>query len=205
MTTRKSRRQRGITTTEIIGVVVGIVFIVIGIGPLRDVEPPVLQGIDMNLGRVVTMIGITLVLFPLINILYVKPLKEAIDQRNSDLERTFTEAEHLRQEMTSMRTDYERRLQETEAQARDQIQAQIREAQNLRSTLMADASKRADELLERATQEIEAEKQKAITELRLHVVDLSLTAATRVLGENMDTDKNRRLVSEFIDKVEVPV
>jgi hypothetical protein len=34
-------------------------------------------------------------------------------------------------------------------------------------------------------------------------VDLTLAAAERVIGENMTTERNRRLVEDFIEKVEV--
>jgi F-type H+-transporting ATPase subunit b len=146
-----------------------------------------------------------LILFPVIKFFFLTPLQDAIQERTQSLEATFAEAESLRKEMQTMRSDYEQRLVATEANARDQIQAQIREAQTLRSSLMAEAAQRADELVARAQQEIEAEKQKAITEIRMQVVDLTLLASERVLGENMDNDRNRRLVSEFIDKVEVPV
>jgi F-type H+-transporting ATPase subunit b len=162
------------------------------------------QGIPLNLGTTLAMIGMFMVLFPVLNTFYFKPLAEAIGDRTNELERTFTEAEDLRTEMQKMRSDYENRLVETEANAREQIQNSIREAQNLRNQLMSEASARADELLTRAQQEIEAEKQKAMTELRLTVVDLTLGAAGRILGENMDNDRNRRLVGEFVNEVEVP-
>jgi F-type H+-transporting ATPase subunit b len=68
---------------------------------------------------------------------------------------------------------------------------------------MAEATERADELVKKAQAEIEGEKAKLIVELRTKVVDLSLAAAEKVIGENMDTDKNRRLVQDFINQVEV--
>jgi F-type H+-transporting ATPase subunit b len=51
---------------------------------------------------------------------------------------------------------------------------------------------------ERATGDIEAEKQRAITELRGEVADLALAAASRVVGESMTDDRQRRLVQEFL-------
>ena len=51
---------------------------------------------------------------------------------------------------------------------------------------------------ERATAEIEAEKQRAIAELRGEVADLALAAASRVVREDMTTDRQRRLVEEFL-------
>jgi len=161
------------------------------------------QGIPLDVGQTLASLGVLLILFPVIKSFFVVPLDAAITDRTQSLESTFTEAENLRTEMQKMRTEYEQRLAATEANARDQIQAQIREAQNLRTSLMSEATAKADELVTRAHQEIEAEKQKALTELRLQVVELTLTAAEKILGENMDTDKNRRLVAEFVDKAEV--
>jgi F-type H+-transporting ATPase subunit b len=51
---------------------------------------------------------------------------------------------------------------------------------------------------ERATAEIEAEKTRAIADLRGEVADLALAAAGRVVGETMSDDRQRRLVQEFL-------
>lgn len=161
------------------------------------------QGIPLDLGKTIAMIGMFLFLFPLLNFFYFKPLGEAIHERTSELEKTFGEAEDLRAEMKQARADYERRLAQTEADAREQIQAQIKEAQQLRQTLMSEAASKADELVMRANQEIEAEKLRVMGELRLEVVNLTLAATEKLLGENIDSAKNRRLVEEFIDKIEV--
>ncbi len=162
------------------------------------------QGIPLDIGKTVATIGVFMILFPVIKSFFTNPLQEAIGQRNTDLERTFSEAESLRGQMTEMKADYERRLVETEAQAREQIQAQIREAQDLRKTLMAEATQQADSMKKRAQEEIEAERDRALTGIRLQVANLTLQATERILGENMDTDRNRRLIDEFLDQIEVP-
>ena len=46
--------------------------------------------------------------------------------------------------------------------------------------------------------DIEAEKQRAIADLRAEVADLALAAAGRVVGETMTDDRQRRLVEEFL-------
>ena len=51
---------------------------------------------------------------------------------------------------------------------------------------------------ERAAGDIEAEKQRAITELRAEVADLALAAASRVVGESLTDERQRRLVQEFL-------
>jgi len=160
-------------------------------------------GLQLDFGKTITNIGVFLLFIPVINIYFSTPLKEAMDARNQELETTFSDAEQLRTQMQTLKADYEARLVKTEAEARDQIQSQIKEAQNLRQQLMSEATQKADAMVKQAQLEIDQEKQNAISAIRTHVVDLSLAAAEKVIGENMDTEKNRRLVAEFIDTVEV--
>ncbi|MFQ3586508.1 MAG: ATP synthase F0 subunit B [Fimbriimonadaceae bacterium] len=98
---------------------------------------------------------------------------------------------------------YERRLAETEAAAREQIQAQMRQAQETAAQLRAEAASQAEQLKRRALDEIETERQKALTDLRIYVVNMALGATEKLVGENVDTERNRKLVDEFIEKVEV--
>ncbi len=183
----------------------GVVCLVVGF-LIRDqswTRPEMFSGLQLDLGKVITNIGIFLVFIQVIDIYFFTPLREAIDGRNQDLETTFAETEELRTQMQTLKSDYEKRLATTEAEARFQIQNQIKEAQNLRQQLMSDAAERAEALVRQAELEIEHEKAQAIATIRTHVVDLALGAAEKVIGENMDSAKNRRLIAEFIDHVEV--
>ena len=161
------------------------------------------MGIPIDLGSTIATVGVLLIVFPLIKMFFTDPLSQAIGERNSNLEQTFSEAESLRAEMTKMRSDYEGRLVAAEASAREHIEAQIKEAQKLRQTLMNEAAGRADAMIEKAQQEIAAERERILTGLRTQVVELSLVAAERIVGENMDTDRNRKLVNEFVNGLEV--
>lgn len=191
------------------GVVIGAIIMVAGAWFSANVHPEFQtklaeQGIPLDLGKTVSTIGVFIILFPVIDFFFLTPLRQAINARTTELETTFTEAEQLRSEMTRMKTDYDRRLTETEAAAREQIQAQVKEAQALRSRLESEAASRAEDMKRRASEEIESDRRRVMTELRIEVVNLTLGATEKLLGENMDTDKNRRLVEEFIEKVEVP-
>jgi F-type H+-transporting ATPase subunit b len=202
---KRRRLDRGNASAKLAAAVLfGAIFIALGLTVFKSIDTTILQGIDFNLGKVFAQIGIVLIFVPIIYLLFGKPLQAAINERNSNLESTFKEAEDLRAEMTQLRQDYDRRLAETEAQAREQIQAQIKEAQALRDSLRSEAVQQAEELKRRALEEIESEKQHILADLRLHVVNLTLIATEKLVGQSVDSDTNRKLVEEFIDKVEVP-
>jgi len=191
-----------------VSLVVGIILMVGGSWAALNFKPEFFkklndQGIPVDLGTTIATIGVFLILLPVIRFFFLTPLQEVVDNRNNELENTFAEAENLRSEMKQMRNEYEARIAQTEAAAREQIQNQIKEAQNLRQQLMSEAAERADALVKQAQLEIEQEKTAAIQTIRTHVVDLTLAAAENVIGENMDSERNRRLIAEFIDTVEV--
>jgi len=163
-----------------------------------------LEQLGLNLRTALVQMGAIVLMFPALDSLFLKPLREGMSERSRKIEETYNEVEGLRQQMNTMRSEYEQRLVATEAEAREQIQAQIREAQNLRTQLMAEASAKADELVKKASEEIEAEKSRVMIALRTEVVNLTLTATEKILNENMNDDRNRRLVEDFIKTVEVP-
>lgn len=204
-----SKSDNSSSAGKYIGIVIGVVMMVGGWYLSKQMHGNEFltkleeQGIPLDPGKTISAIGVFLILFPVIRSFFINPLADAIDERTTNLERTFSEAEDLRNEMTKMKQEYEQRLVQTEASAREQIQAQIREATTLRQTLMAEATSKADEMVKKAQEEIALEKDKVMTALRLEVVNLTLGATEKILGQSMDDEKNRRLVQEFIEKAEV--
>jgi F-type H+-transporting ATPase subunit b len=57
-------------------------------------------------------------------------------------------------------------------------------------------------LLDRAKRDIAAEKDRAVAALRREAVDLSLAAATRLIGERMDSEADRKLVTAYLSTLE---
>ena len=161
-------------------------------------------GLPLDFMKTIAIIGVFLIVFPLLNVFYFQPLADSINSRTKSLEDTFSEAEQLRKDMNQMKSEYEARLKQTEEEARARIQSEVKKAQELRTHIQAEANAKADDMLRKAREEIEAERDKVLTQVRVHVATLSLLATEKILGENVDTERNRKLVAEFIDKIEVP-
>ena len=203
---RNRNLQAGKVNTQVLLIVAGLVFFAVGRFAMTGeaFKPHLLEGIDLHLGETVASIGVFLFMIGLIGGLFTKPLAQAINERTATLERTFSEAEQLRVDMDRMKAEYEAQLRQTEEDARTRIQTEVKKAQDLRTQIQAEANAKAEEMLRKAREEIEAERSRVMNDVRVHVANLSLLATERILGENMDNERNRRLVEEFIDKIEVP-
>ena len=123
------------------------------------------------------------------------------------------EARRARIEQGLKDADTARRDREAAA---DQRQAVLAEARREAGEILARAQKLAEDSQQRgleetrseierlrgeAVAEIEGERVRALNDVRAQVADLALRAAGRVVGETMSSERERRLVEEFLAEV----
>jgi len=142
-----------------------------------------------------------LILLALLNKFAFKPIFGILDQRQADIKATYDQLDDDRRRMEQARRDYEQRLAGIEAEAREKIQAAVKEAQELSIRIKADAQTQAEDIIERGRSESERERQKAFLEMRQQVVALSIAAAGKVVGASLDTGGHAKMIDDFITSV----
>src|SRR5207245_1658762 len=75
-------------------------------------------------------------------------------------------------------------------------------AEKERAALLAKAREEYEQLLTRARKDIGEEREKALLELRREAVELTIAATSRLLEAKLDTEANRRLVTEYLATLE---
>ena len=128
----------------------------------------------------------------------LKPVAKQLDDRQARIEQGLKDAEQARRDREQAEAERVAALAEARKEANDILARAQRLAQETRDADIAATREELDRMRERATGEIDAEKQRAIAELRGEVADLALQAAERVVGESMSSDRQRRLVEEFL-------
>ncbi|MGZ9276498.1 MAG: F0F1 ATP synthase subunit B [Candidatus Limnocylindrales bacterium] len=127
-----------------------------------------------------------------------KPLTRTLDDRRNAIEQGLKDAEQARRDRESAEAERVQTLAEARREANDILARAQKVSQETRDADIVATREELERMRERATDEIEAEKQRAILELRSEVADLALAAAGRVVGESMTDDRQRRLVQEFL-------
>jgi F-type H+-transporting ATPase subunit b len=149
------------------------------------------------------MIGFIVLVLILAWLLY-KPLFGAIDQRQADIKATYDQLDQDRDAMAKTRKEYEDRLAGIEVQAREHIQAAVKEAQELAAEIKADSIKQNEAMLEKARADADRERERVFVEMRQQIVELAIGAATKVIGESLDDSRHLALVNDYINSVSVP-
>jgi F-type H+-transporting ATPase subunit b len=129
------------------------------------------------------------------------PVNDILTARQTEVETTIAQVRQDREAMEVSRREYEARLAEIEAEARDRIQAAMKEAQGIKEEIVSSAHTEAERLVTRARDEIVREKQQALVELRTQVADLAVEAAGKILRRSVDERVQRELVNDFIKQV----
>jgi len=153
---------------------------------------------QINLFQVIIAAANFLIFLAIIWAFAFKPISKLLADRKARIEEGLRDAEQARRDRESAEAERLAALQEARREANDILARAQKVAQDSREADIAATKAELERMRERAAAEIDAEKQRAIGELRTEVADLALRAASRVVGETMTSERERRLVQEFL-------
>jgi len=158
--------------------------------------------IKPGIGLMIWTLIVFFVTFLLLKRLAFPAISKALDTRQKSIEESIDTAERTRVEADKLLAEYRERLKEARAQA-DEIVHRARHAAETHETeskeqgqqLIAEAQKRAE-------REIDAATERALSDLRREVADLTVTATEKVTRKALSEADQRRLVDEALAELD---
>ena len=129
------------------------------------------------------------------------PLINALDKREEDIREALASAEKARQDAEKASSEYEDMMRKAQAEAQQIVSEGKAAGERVKNDIQSAANDKADEIIEKAKAQIDAERRKAIQEIKSSVVNLSMEAAARVIEKNLDSDDNRKLVDQALEGI----
>ena len=147
----------------------------------------------------------TLIIFGLLYFMLSKwafpAILGAVEKREKALEDALASAKRDREEAQKLLEGQRRQIEG----ARDEAQKLIADgravAEKMRNDMLQQTHDEQQAILERARREIDAEKERAVAQLRREAVNLAIAGAGKVIEENLDNSKNRQLVESFLESL----
>ena len=153
---------------------------------------------ETGLGNLLwTLVIFLLALVPMWKMVFSK-ITSALVERDDQAAEAIHAAERASQAAEAAQAEVEVKLGEAQAGAARMLAEAKERAEVRERDIVENAKKEADAMIESARATITAEKDKALTAIRSEVVDLSLNAASKVLGRNAAAEDDRRLVEELV-------
>lgn len=128
-------------------------------------------------------------------------IRNVFEQRTKRIEDALHEAEENRQEAQRLLDNYKEQLSGAREEARRIVEEAKEAAEHARREIISKAENEADSILERARREIEAQRNAAFAELRQEVGELAVAVAGRIVHEQLDEDRQLRLVDDYIEEL----
>ena len=142
-----------------------------------------------------------LIIYLFLRKLLFNPVKNMIDSRQKEVDDMFKNAEDSLESAENMKAEYEKKLGAANEESEEILKNAVRRAQLKEEEILRDADAKAARTLERAEEEIEMEKKRAINEVKNEVSELAIGIATAVLERDVKADEHAKLIDDFINNV----
>ncbi|MDD7517366.1 F0F1 ATP synthase subunit B [Ruminococcus flavefaciens] len=143
-----------------------------------------------------------IILFILLRIFLFKPINKIKSERTRTIQDNLDSAQRAKEEAEELRQQYEGSISEAKEKANQIIMKAHEDAESERSAIIKKSQEEADKIVADADKAIENERKRVLRQAQSQIADLAIEAASKIIGENVDDEKNRRLVDQFLSEEE---
>jgi len=156
--------------------------------------------IEFNAAFVIQILN-ALVLFGALTYILFKPVTKFMKKRTEGIESSIDEAETRLREANELKAEYEKQLKDIRTERIAIIGKATETAEAESNRIITEAKENAEEIKEKARQQIEADRQKMMEELMAEVSSLAIAVASRVIEKDLDEAAHQNMIQHFIDEV----
>jgi F-type H+-transporting ATPase subunit b len=157
-----------------------------------------------TLGVVIWTWIVFLALFFLLAKFVFPMIVKATADREKQIKKDLDDAERMRSETQAALEEQQALLSSARGEATSIVAEARQAAVRERELGLEKTRQEQEELLHRARREIEAERERAVADIRRDAVDIAISAASKVVGAQLDSAADRRIVEEYIASIGGP-
>ena len=156
--------------------------------------------LGINLPLLVVFIINFIVLFILLRLFLYNPVLKMLDERAKRTKDAMELAEATKREYEQAKGEVQNQIDRGRQEGQAIIAQAVQTGERLKEESRQEAAKQAQLILDRTRAEFEAERDKIVENLRKEFVDISISAAEKVIKETLDKEKHRRLIEETLQE-----
>ncbi|MBI3602752.1 MAG: F0F1 ATP synthase subunit B [Candidatus Omnitrophica bacterium] len=130
-----------------------------------------------------------------------KPILENLQKREKEIREALENADKAKLQLTHIEEEKQKILDAAKTQAAQIINQGRKTARDLAADIETKSRQHAQEITQGAHAQIAGEKQRLLKTLRQESAEIAISLAGKIIKENMDKDKNRRLVEEEVKQL----
>tara|TARA_Y100000996_G_scaffold227937_1_gene179225 strand:- start:3878 stop:4453 length:576 start_codon:yes stop_codon:yes gene_type:complete len=126
------------------------------------------------------------------------PLMDALESRAKSIEESLSKAELVAEQAKDQAKENEAILEKAREEASNIIAEAKQAGENLRTKLEENGKAQYESLISKAQDDIDAAKNKALSDIKNMVVEIALEASEKIVKRNLNNDDNQRIIEETV-------
>ena len=131
-----------------------------------------------------------------------KPLLKMLQDREDMIRSSLEDAEKAKSELERLNEESEAIMAKARSEAQSILADGKAIADKVKDDIIAKSKEQANKIREDAGNQIQVEKDKAISEIKKEVVNLTLSVAEKLIQKNLSDADNKSLIEESLKKVQ---
>src|SRR5256712_4116818 len=156
--------------------------------------------ISLDKSLIIQMLNFLILLAILYRLLY-KPLLAKMEERSAAIKKSLDEAQAARAAAAKQQEETAERLRAAYAEAQSIRAAALKEAADEQRKLVEAARREAQQLVESARAQTEADIRRAREELRREVSEIAIAVAEKLVRKSLRDEEHRRIVDDAIARI----
>lgn len=129
---------------------------------------------------------------------------DMMEKRQQKIQDDLDAAERSKIQAAEEAKGYEAKILDAHHEADAIVAKAKKEAEEVRSAVLAKAQREAADIIAKAHGAVDSERHKAMIELSSSVVDLSVEIASKIIGNDLSVEEQRKLAEKYLAEVGTP-
>ena len=142
-----------------------------------------------------------LILVFVLAIFAYKRVVRIMDERKNKIAGDLEAAEKAKDEAEAVKAEYAAKLANARQEAQAIIDNARKTAQAAHDKIVAETKAEQDQIIATAKEAIALEKKKAMDDIRVQVISLSMIAAGKIVEQKLGSEEDKKLAGEIVDSI----
>jgi F-type H+-transporting ATPase subunit b len=160
-----------------------------------------LDVISVNLWNILFSLFNLVLVFLIVKRFLFKPVKKMLAARQKTVDDAYGKADEALAAAEADKALYEQRLALADEEADQIIRSAGERARKAEESIIADANRKAANLLRQADEDIAYERKRAVNEIKDQISDISVDIAEKMLEREIKEEDHRDLIDRFISDI----
>ncbi len=163
--------------------------------------PEIFEKLGLDYKLIIAQIVNFVLLLVILQRLAYKPVLKMLKDRTDKIDKSLRQAKKIEEELKNTEETKLAEIKKAKVEAQEIIK-EAYDTSEKRSQESLDRTKlKTQEIVEKAKQEIKAEKENSVQEAKKEIADVSILIAKKIIGKNIDENKEKDLVDDILRKV----